>query len=750
MSNNLELVRTPETTIEQIKVPLRYPVTTSRTLPAPVTNPSPEADWHRVFIVLRRNWHLSAIFLFAVLIATAIVTLAMKPVYEPEAKIELEPPGREIFSLQNGGEGSADTDYLETQAQKLQSDDLAVRVIRALRLDQNQEFAGKLAANAKVAGSNLDTTNAPSLTEPENAALRSFRQRLTVRRDTSSRLVFLKFSSHNPVLAATVVNTLINQYVESSYETRHKAITESSQWLSRELDDIRLKMDQSNRALEDFQKANGVADVGENKSTVAEQMGELDRQLGQAQAEHIQAESYLNQIRQSGADSLPQVRDNLVIQSLVQKLGEARNELAQASVIYGANHPNVKKLHNEVTELQAQIAAQQESIVRELKTNAKASAARERLLSSEIQDTTKELNKVAQYNNLKREAQANAELYNNLYAKIKEAGISAASKSSNVRIVDAARVLDRPTKPRLFFNLAGALAFGLIGGIFIAFAKEHIESRVHTLEDLRKVTGLSSIAMIPEFISATAPRDKRFAVLKPWQLRAPEVRYPAEQFLLSRPNSPEAEAMRALYTSVMLSRPDGPPKALLIASPFQGEGKTTVAINLAIALAQRGKTLLIDCDLRRPGVAPAFGLAANQGLSDLLSRAAKLDDVLVPNENLPNLSILPAGLASTSAPQLTCSSEMRAIVAELRERFDHIVIDSPPILAFSDARALSPLVDGVILVGRSGSTTRQALNRSIELLSEVHSAPVLDVVLNAASTFSLPNYNYGYGYSYAA
>lgn len=745
MSNDLELVRKhPVTPLEQMKVPLRYSPATSRILPA--RNAASETDWHRTIIVLRKNWKLSALFFLAVLIATAVVTLVMKPVYEPEAKIELEPPGRETFSLQSGGDGSADADYLETQAQKLQSDELAVRVIRTLHLDRNPEFAGKFADHFQVSEVTANNS-APSLTEAENAALRSFRQKLTVRRDTSSRLVFLKFASHDPVLAASAVNTLISQYVESSYETRHEAIAESSQWLARELDDIRLKMEQANSALQDFQKTNAIADVGDNKSTLGEQMGELDRQLGQAQADHIQAESYLNQARQSGSDSLPQVRDNPVMQSLVQKLGEARTELAQASVIYGANHPNVKKLHNETKELQDQIAGQQKSIVSELRTNATAAAARETLLSRQIQDTTKELNKVAQYNNLKREAQADADLYNNLYAKIKEAAISAASKSSNVRVVDRARILDQPTRPRLLFNLAGAMAVGLIGGIFIAFGKEHLESHVHTVDDIRKITGVSSIAMIPEFVSPGVNKENRFAAFKPWQLRGSDGRNPAEQFLLSRPYSPEAEAMRALYTSIVLARPDAPPKVILIGSPFSGEGKTTVAINLATALAQRGRTLLVDADLRRPGVAIAFGIATKQGIGDVLSGSAKLESVLIQNQSSPNLFILLAGFSSTSPSELTSSADMRNMIAELRGQFDYIVIDSPPILAFSDARALSPLVDGVILVGRSGTTTRQALNRSIELLTEVHSAPVLDVVLNAASTFTFPNYNYGYGYA---
>lgn len=757
MSNHLQPISAlPVTALESLDAPLPASLTPRQhygsSIPA-----TGESDWARVLIVLHKNWKLVALFLCTVFFSTALVSLLMKPVYEPEAKIEIDPPGREIFSLQAGGDGSADAEYIETQSQKLQSDELAVRVIRVLHLDRNPEFSGKLARTASSA-SGTEQGDAPTLTSAEGAALRAFRQKLNVRRDTSSRLVFLKFASHDPVVAATVVNTLVSQYVESSFETRHKAIADSSQWLSRELDDVRLKMEASTKALADFQQKNGVADVGDNKSTIGEQMGELDRQLGQAQADRIQADSFLRQVRDSGAESLPQVRDNLVMQSLIQKRGEVSTELAQASVIYGPNHPNVKKLRSQLSEFDNQIAAQTKGILGQLKTTATAAAAREKLLSKQIEETTQVLNKVAQYNNLKREAQANEDLYNGLYAKIKEAGISAASKSSNVRIVDRARVLDKPTRPRVIFNLAGALAIGLLGGIFMAFAKERLEKRLHTVDDVRRVTGISSIAAIPEFASSAGNNQKllvgfrqwQIPLLKPWQSTAGEQRTPAERFLLSRPNSPESEAMRALYTSIMLSRPDNPPKAILIASAFQGEGKTTVATNLAIALARRGKTLLIDADLRRPGVAPAFGMKVEHGLSDVLQGTAEFHQVLISNAILPDLHVLPAGLPSPLASDLTGSVAFREFLTQVRSQFDYVVIDSPPILAFSDARAISPLVDGVVLVGRSGTTTRQALSRTMELLAEVHSAPVLDVVLNAASTLPFPNYGYAYGYGYAA
>jgi succinoglycan biosynthesis transport protein ExoP len=218
-------------------------------------------------------------------------------------------------------------------------------------------------------------------------------------------------------------------------------------------------------------------------------------------------------------------------------------------------------------------------------------------------------------------------------------------------------------------------------------------------------------------------------------------------FLLDSPHSPEAEALRVIYTSVRLSTPGRPPQALLVASCFPGEGKTTVAVNLAIALAQHGTTCIIDGDLRRPGVARAFGISCQQGLGDVLIGSLKLEEVLLPVEAVPNLTILPSGPAAPAHPgELVSSVSMSDLLRLLRKRFEFVLVDSPPILPYADGRALSPLVDGVILVGRAGFTNREALSRSMELLTEVHSAPVLEVVLNGADFVSADYRYYGYGY----
>ena len=236
----------------------------------------------------------------------------------------------------------------------------------------------------------------------------------------------------------------IQHFIERSFKTRLESIQQSTEWLSRQLDDIRKKMEDSNRALGEFQRTSGIADIDDNKNTFSEQLAELNRQRTIAQTERIQLGSVLNNVKE---DSLPQIHANEVIQHLTQKLAETRAEFSQAQVIYGKNHPNLKKLQNQADELEVQLKKQRASILGGLKTSYSATRAREREIGSAMKKTTEELGQMAQYSALKKEAQANAELYNALFRRIKEAGISAGSKSSGIRIMDGARVLNQPTRP---------------------------------------------------------------------------------------------------------------------------------------------------------------------------------------------------------------------------------------------------------------------------------------------------------------
>jgi succinoglycan biosynthesis transport protein ExoP len=723
-------------------------------IPRPPQGPSTRAttpDWILALDVLKKHWRLSGLFAAVVMLTVIIVTFSMRAIYEPSARIEVDPPG-ETFSLDGGNGGGNDDAYLETQAQNLKSDKLAVAVIRTLHLDQNPD----LVPNAEVRFQNQPATNPESddvlqLTPAENSALGALRSRLTIRRDTASRLITVSFGDYDPRLAAQVTNTVVNTFIEQGYEEQHDSIMKSTAWLSKQLDDIRTKMEDSNRVLTDFQQKIGVADLDDNKSTFSEHMEELNRQLTQAEADRIQIEAMLRNVRVGSADWLPEVRDNPVVQQLSEKLSETQSQLAQATVVYGKNHPNVKKLQNQVDELNKELSAQKLAIVGSIRSSYDAANAREHLMNSEIQGTTSQLNQMARYNALKKDAQANSELYNSLYARVKEAGIAAASKSSNLRVVDQARVLDSPSRPNRSLILLVGIMAALMGGVGLAFLREQIDARIFTPEDMRHSSGTVNVSIVPEFFlpgqNLLPGASERETVAVPANGKG-ENFGPWVRMLLEEPHSPGAEALRALYTSVILSRPGNPPQVAMVVSSLPGEGKTTVAVNLAMAMAQHGLTCILDADLRRGRVASEFGITSKIGLSDVLAGGGSIKRAYVAVPTMPNLIVVPSHPGNPKAGQLICSENMSEILRELRSQFRFVVIDSAPLLPFADGRALSTLVDGLVFVGRSGITTHHVMRRSLELLEEVHGAPVLEFVLNAADITSAQYRYYQYGYDY--
>lgn len=701
-------------------------------------------EWMRGLGILRKHWKLSTSFAAVVMLTVIVVTIFSTPIYQATVRVEIDPSG-EKFSL-NGSSGAADAEYLETQAQVLQGDSLAVGVVRKLHLDQNPAVMGKLDAHPSTMQDSKPAGVEP-LTPQENVALGNFKNAYKVKRDTASRLILVSFSSPDAQLAAQVANTAVQSFIDQSFQNRHDAVMKSSEWLSRQLDDIRKKMDDSTQALSQFQQSIGVTDIDSNKSTFTEHMGELSREQTKAQSERIQLQALLKNV--DNPDSLTEVRTNSVVQALTQKLSEARAALAQALVVYGSNHPTAKKLQSEVDELQSQLDVQKKAIVNSMRASYAAAQTRESMMGAEMKGTGQELDKMSKYASLKKDVEANVALYNSLYGRIKEAGITAASKSADIQIIDPARVPDNPISPRPLLNMIVGLMAALIGGVGLAFICEELDNKLRSPEDIRRWIGSANVSVIPAITEQANP-EKRLA----WPKRivgvlpAPGEDSRTDSFFLERPNSPEGEAVQALYASIMLSWPNNPPQTLLIVSAVPGEGKTTVALNLSYALAQHANTCLVDADLRKGRVARAFRLSGGQGLGDVLSGDATLENSLLEIPGTSNLSILPAGRSKGNFGKLICSEKMEQTLGSLRERFGFVVVDSAPILPFVDGRALSTLVDAVVLVGRAGVTTRQALRRSVELISEVHGAPILQVVLNGADRNTTDYKYYRYGYEY--
>ena len=730
----------------EAELSIRRPVAIS----IPSSTDRRELAWSELFQILNRNRWLSIAIITLVLLATAIGTLLMQPIYQAIARLEIDPPNGESFSLLDSSSlVPADPDYLETQAQIIRSQTLALEVIRKLKLHQNPDIVGTpskrltlleiIAAPLKAILPRRYSQAAPNassdgvaLSHDERAALVVYETNLTVGALRESKLVSVGFSCPNPSLAATITNTLIDEYLEKHYRTRYETVMEETRWLARELDDLRGKVESSNQALADFQNRNGIVNLKENENTTTQTVEQLTQLLNTAKGDRIQLEAEVKILYESGVDALPQTRGSNLIMELSKVLADASANLAQARAIYGENNANVRKYQNQVDELRKQLDAERERIAQSLKASYNSSVAREQLLTRSLDRMSgkiHEMNETAVKNSeLKKQVEVNENLYNALFAKLKEAGISAGLRSSTIQIVDRALVPDRPIKPELRVNLGLGFVLALLLGVAAPVLKELLADRVHGPQDVRKATGLSPIGVVPvfpvsrkrEILSGTGN------VLLGSESSEGEV---VSDEVASVPNSIEAEAVRNLCTWIKLASPKSPPRVVLVTSATPGEGKTTIAVRLARVLAESTATCVLDADLRNPSIARAFGVKSENGLSQVLSGATSLERIVRGMGGIEKLTMVPGGSVPVNPGRLVFSENMREIIQRLSEQFQNVVIDSPPVLPFADARLISRFVDGVLVVSRSGLTTNEHLRAALEILAEVH-APVLGVILN--------------------
>jgi capsular exopolysaccharide synthesis family protein len=364
--------------------------------------------------------------------------------------------------------------------------------------------------------------------------------------------------------------------------------------------------------------------------------------------------------------------------------------------------------------------------------------------------------KLVQYNILQHDADSNKQLYDGLLQKLKEAGITAGLRSSNIRVVDPALVPTTPSRPRKAKNILLALLVGLVGGIGLAIFREYLDNTVKSPTDIENLTGLPSLAVVPFLPGLNGHHGKLSRMAR--EATGQGVSSPRVELLAYvQPKSQISEAFRALRTSLLLSQAEHPPQVILVTSALPREGKTTAAVNLAVTLAQLGdRTLVMDADLRKPGIRRALNLTSGKdaGLSSYLAGVSSLDEVTTSHPAISNLAALTTGPVPPSPADLLSSHRMRETIADLRRRFKFIVIDSPPIMAATDAVILSSLTDGVLLVVRSGATPKEAFTRARDLLGAVKSR-LLGVVLNAVDSsapdyyYSYRYYPYAYGYGYS-
>ena len=702
-------------------------------------------------VLIKRKWLVAScvVIIFGVV---ALATMRSTRIYDAFGSIAINKTDPAIQSLKDPGAGSS-VDYydptdLDTEVRILKSDLLALQVIKQLNLDKNPEVGGGEETPSNSLSLTTDALQPDS--EKTTALLAGFKGGLRVTLVPNTRIIEIHYRSADKNLAASVVNTLISTYIEQNFKTRFESTMQASDWLSKQLVDLEMKVQTSQEKLVQYQKEHEILGIDEKQNITTSKLDELNKELTAAESDRMEKESVYRLVQSGDPDTAAAAAvsagTGTSTSGLMEKMREQQADLkiqiAQLSTQFGNSYPKVVQLNTQLKEVDAQLQIEMTKVVSRVRSGYLASLQHESMLRQAMDIQKQQANKLnenaIQYSLLKRDVESYRTLYEGLMEKLKEAGVTAGLRSNNIRSVDKARVPTSPSEPNVPRNLTFALALGFTTGIGLAFLLEGIDNTVRTPEQAQVISGLPSLGMIPlgskNGIEAAARR-----------LTVATSREAVELVTQSRPQSQMAEAYRALRTSLLLTSLGGPPKVILVTSALPQEGKTTTSINTAIVLAQKGtRVLLIDADLRRPSIHKTLGMGPKTGLSNVLTGNATLQQAVVRSPLLPTLFILTAGTPPPNPAELLASSNMRDILAELREEYDHIIVDTPPTLSVTDAVVMSTRADAVVLVIRSGQTTKQALRRSRELLLQVN-ARVAGVLLNAVDLTS-PDYYYYYEY----
>jgi succinoglycan biosynthesis transport protein ExoP len=709
----------------------------------PAWNLSPrEPHLYDYLLILRKHQWLILSFMLAVVTITAIGTFRMQPVYIATTRIEIDRENSNILPFQGTDDYMADLEnYIETQSKILTSETLALQTIRSGILSGQTDFASDPSTSDALSTGSLANMKPP----PE---LGAFLGSLSVKRVPNSRLMDVSFESTSPLLAAQIVNAHIKNFIEQNFQSRYEATTRASNWLTDQLNDWKIRVQKSEDARIAYERQNQIWALDDKQNVTSQRFADLNKQLTDAQSERMRKQSLFEFAKAGEMDSVPQIRDNPAVQDLLRKRTETYSQYTAALNQYGPNFPKVQRLQSSLQEIDVAAEKEKKAAIARLESEYREALQREELLSRALDQQKTEVNQMSermvQYSILKREAETNKSLYDGLLTKLKEAGISAGLRSSNIRIVDPAMVPTYPARPAKTRNIALSFLIGLVGGIGLALLREYMDNTVKSPDDIESLAHLPSLAVVPAFTESNGDRS-RVKLLKGASTNGHEKRI--ELVAQHLPKSQMSEAFRALRTALLLSQADHPPQVILVTSALPREGKTTAAANLAVTLAQLGdRTLLIDADLRKPGVGRLLNLGSGKyaGLSSYLAGVSSLDLVTIQHPAIPNLSAIPTGPLPPNPADLLSSHKLTDAIAELRTKFKFIVIDSPPIMAATDAVILSVKADGVLLVVRSGETPKEAFTRTRDLLLSVK-CHILGVVLNAVDS-TAPDYYYSYRY----
>jgi polysaccharide biosynthesis transport protein len=675
---------------------------------------------HYLWILRRQRWKILA-FVAACLAITAAITQRLTPVFEATATVDIDrqtPQG--IVGQESARSLTNDADqFLATQLRLVHSDSVLRPV--ALKYDlPRKEGQPPRATEAPVALKNLKVVRPPN-----------------------TYLLLVNYRSPDAQLAADAANAIAQSYLDHTYNIRLSSSANLSRFMERQLEELKAKMEGSSLALSRFERELNVINPEEKTSILSARLQQLNTEYTSAQADRLKKETAFRSSEGGSLEAAQVSTQGEALKKLMERVYEVRERFAEVKAHFGAGHPEHRRVSAQLGELERQLDHARSNIARRVGIEYREATEREQMLERAVAQTKREFDRLNarsfEYQALKREAEADKKLYEELVRKIKEAGINAGFQNSMVRVADPARPPAKPVFPSLGMNLALALVLSSLAAVGLAVAGDALDDTIRDPEQVPKSLATEVVGSLP--------------VVRNWRGRLGLASRGAEEagaLAVAGALKPEqdlsgfGESVRSLRNSILLTDLDRRYRSLLVTSATPGEGKSTTAAHLAIAHAEQGyRTLLIDGDLRRPSVHRRFNLPLGNGLSNALLGEVPWRDSLVRIEQIANLDILPAGPPSRRAGDLV-GRGLDEVMQEASLDYDLVVLDAPPLLGFSEPLQMASLVDGVLVVARAGKTSRKSVQAVLTTLQRLR-AHVIGLVLNGVHKEISDSYYY-YGH----
>ncbi|HMS86385.1 MAG TPA: polysaccharide biosynthesis tyrosine autokinase [Nitrospira sp.] len=678
--------------------------------------------------------------------AAAIWSFMQIPRYQAKATVVVEQVGRSGLDYDRDyHQGDLSPEYFQTQFELMKSHYVFQRTAQLLHLSERLEYKPKLsifssmmgdilpAAIADVVGFNGDV-GTQGLGEGDERLLKQFAEAVEIVPIRGARLAHVMATSDDPEFAARIANTLASTYIERTQELNALSKEKAAEWYTAHLDELRKKAEASQQALYQFRLKHGLMGGREQQTVRAHTNTELDSELVRAEMKQAEAKSRLEQIESvlrsrtghngaveidwSSLDASIEVLSSTLIQTLRAQDIRVSGQVAELEETYGPLHPKLIHAKAEMQDLRARIEQEVQKIFDSVKQEYDSARGRVRVIKEAAGRHRQEKIKLEQYEVdygiLEREAESTQHLYDIFLKQTKEADLSAGLRNANVYLADPAVPNAIPVKPKKQLNIVLGLLVGLMTGVGLALFLEARDRTLRGPDDLgRYLPKISLLGVMP--LLPKAKTGERVSLLT------------------QQSSGVAAEHVRIIRTSVLLSRPDELPSCVLITSPGEGEGKTTLSVNLAVALAQleNTKVLLIDADLRKPAHTYIHGVQREgidtKGLATFLAGRASLREIMYRTD-LANLSVIPRGERPSNPSELLHSKQLRELLNRCREERYHVILDAPPVLPVTDPVILASQVDGVLLVASAGQTTREACRAAIDQLTSA-GGRILGIVL---------------------